>query len=244
VWNSSRYPPSMFILSDCVILNSCAMTAIRRIALLCWESRLLRIPRGHLPSNCKSPNGLAGDEERIMNSPYGLPCVECRNCHLRPKNFFCALSKESLKVLDHIKHPAVYPEHAVIFVEGQPPRGIFMLCQGQAKLSANSQDGKTLILRVAKAGEVLGLQATITGRPYDVTVETMQPCQLNFVSREDFFRSSNSTVMPVYKLHSMSAVIITTHAMSPALSDCRTPFRRGSPSSCCNRQPREKSLTE
>jgi len=61
-----------------------------------------------------------------------------------------------------------------------------MLCQGQAKLSANSQDGKTLILRVAKAGEVLGLQATIIGRPYDVTVETMQPCQLNFVSREDF----------------------------------------------------------
>jgi len=121
-----------------------------------------------------------------MNSPYGLPCVECRNCHLRPKNFFCALSKESLKVLDHIKHAAVYPEHAVIFVEGQPPRGIFLLCQGQAKLSANSQDGKTLILRVAKAGEVLGLQATITGRPYDVTVETMQPCQLNFVSREDF----------------------------------------------------------
>jgi CRP/FNR family transcriptional regulator, cyclic AMP receptor protein len=122
-----------------------------------------------------------------MNSPYGLPCVEnCLTCHLRSENFFCALPKESLDVFNQIKHEAVYPEHAVIFLEGQTPRGIFMLCQGQAKLSTTARDGKTFILRIAKAGEVLGLGSTITGRPYELTAETMQPCQLNFVSREDF----------------------------------------------------------
>lgn len=121
-----------------------------------------------------------------MKSPYGLPCVECRNCHLRPDNFFCALSKESLEIFNQIKHAAVYPEHAVIFVEGQTPRGIFMLCQGQAKFSTTSKDGKTVILRISKAGEVLGLHATVTGMPYEFRAETMQPCQLNFVSREDF----------------------------------------------------------
>ena len=122
-----------------------------------------------------------------MNSPYGLPCVEnCLTCHLRSENFFCALPKESLDVFNQIKHAAVYPEHAVIFLEGQVPRGIFMLCQGQAKLSTTARDGKTFILRIAKAGEVLGLHATVTGRPYELTVETMQPCQLNFVSRKDF----------------------------------------------------------
>ena len=122
-----------------------------------------------------------------MNSPYGLPCVEnCLTCHLRSENFFCALPKGSLEAFNQIKHAAVYPEHAVIFVEGQTPRGIFMLCQGQAKLSITSRDGKTFILRIAKAGEVLGLHATVTGRPYELTVETMQPCQLNFVSRPDF----------------------------------------------------------
>jgi CRP/FNR family cyclic AMP-dependent transcriptional regulator len=127
-----------------------------------------------------------------MNSPYGLPCVEnCLTCHLRSENFFCALPKESLDVFNQIKHAAVYPEHAVIFLEGQVPRGIFMLCQGQAKLSTTARDGKTFILRIAKAGEVLGLHATVTGRPYELTVETMQPCQLNFVSREDFLRFLN-----------------------------------------------------
>ena len=122
-----------------------------------------------------------------MNSPYGLP-AECLTCHLRPDNFFCALSQESLKSFNQIKHATVFPEGAVIFVEGQTPRGIFMLCQGQAKLSTNSHNGKTLILRIAKPGEVLGLHAIVTSKPYEVTVETMQPSQLNFVNREDFLR--------------------------------------------------------
>ena len=61
-----------------------------------------------------------------------------------------------------------------------------MLCQGQAKLSTTSRDGKTIILRIARAGEVLGLDAVVTGHAYAVTVQTMLPCQLNFVNREDF----------------------------------------------------------
>jgi CRP/FNR family transcriptional regulator len=63
-----------------------------------------------------------------------------------------------------------------------------MLCQGQVKLSTTSVEGKTLILRIARAGEVLGLDAVVTGKPYGLTAETMQPCQLNFVNREDFVR--------------------------------------------------------
>ena len=121
-----------------------------------------------------------------MNSPYGLPCLEsCLTCHLRSDNFFCALSKESLAAFNQIKHATVFPEGAVIFLEGQNARGIFMLCQGQAKLSTTTRDGKTFILRIAKAGEVLGLHAVVTGKPYELTVETMQPSQLDFAGRED-----------------------------------------------------------
>jgi len=122
-----------------------------------------------------------------MNSPYSLP-TECLTCHVRSDDFFCALSRESLEALNRIKQPSVVPEGAVIFVEGQSPRGVFMLCQGQAKFSITSRDGKTFILRIARAGEVLGLHAVLTGKPYELTAETMQPCQLNFVHRENFLR--------------------------------------------------------
>ena len=119
----------------------------------------------------------------------GLRCVEsCLGCHLRSRNFFCNLSSDSIEAFNTIKHAAVFPEHAVVLVEGQSPCGIFILCQGRAKLSTTSRDGKTLIVRIAEAGEILGLHAVVTGSPYQLTAETMQPCQLNFVGREDMLR--------------------------------------------------------
>jgi CRP/FNR family cyclic AMP-dependent transcriptional regulator len=108
-----------------------------------------------------------------MNSPYGLP-AECLSCVLRPDKFFCALSEESVQAFRQTKHAAVYPEDAIILVEGQSPHGIFILCQGQAKLSPTSRDGKTIILRIVSPAEVLGLHAVVSGKPSEVTVETMQ----------------------------------------------------------------------
>ena len=134
----------------------------------------------------------------------GLNCVEsCLTCHLRSRSFFCDLSPESIAAFNKIKHAAVFPEHAVVLVEGQSPWGIFILCQGRAKLSTTSRDGKTLIVRIADAGEVLGLHAVITGGPYELTVETMQPCQLNFVSRED--------MLHFLKEHADASVRATQH---------------------------------
>ena len=87
-----------------------------------------------------------------------------------------------------IKYATAYPKGAVLFVEGQTPRGIFVLCKGRVKLSICSTDGKTLILKIAEPGEVLGLSATVSGKPYELTAETVDPCQVNFVKREDFLR--------------------------------------------------------
>ena len=59
-----------------------------------------------------------------------------------------------------------------------------MLCSGRAKLSTTSRDGKVLILKIADAGEVLGLSAVIAGEPFELTAETAGPCQVNFIERE------------------------------------------------------------
>ena len=61
-----------------------------------------------------------------------------------------------------------------------------MLCKGRVKLSICASDGKTLILKIAEPGEVLGLSATVSGKAYELTAETIDPCQVNFVKREDF----------------------------------------------------------
>jgi CRP/FNR family transcriptional regulator, cyclic AMP receptor protein len=124
-----------------------------------------------------------------MGTPYGIQITEdCLLCRLRTGGFFCQLPTPSLQDLEKIKYASAYPQGAVLFVEGQAPRGVYVICTGRVKLSTTSRDGKTLILRIADAGEVLGLHATVSGRPYELTAETLQPCQLDFIRREDFLR--------------------------------------------------------
>jgi CRP/FNR family transcriptional regulator, cyclic AMP receptor protein len=134
-----------------------------------------------------NPNVLASFTRSMANVPYGLQVIDnCISCPVRNPNFTCALSKSSLEGLDRIKHASSYPEGSVVFVEGQMPRGVYILCQGRAKLLATSREGKTIILKIAEPGEILGLHAAVTGKPYELTVETLQPCQLAFIRREDF----------------------------------------------------------
>jgi len=122
-------------------------------------------------------------------SPYGLEIVEsCLTCKLRADKIFCNLPQATVQALEAIKYTTAYPKGAVLFVEGQAPRGVFILCRGRVKLSICSSDGKTLILKIAEAGEVLGLSASVSGKPYELTAETLGPCQVNFVKREDFLR--------------------------------------------------------
>ena len=124
-----------------------------------------------------------------MLSPYGLDIIEsCFTCKLRSDRLFCDLPTSALQSFESIKYATAYPKGAVLFVEGQAPRGIYVLCKGRVKLSICSTDGKTLILKVAEPGEVLGLSASVSGKAYELTAETLDPCQVNFVKREDFLR--------------------------------------------------------
>jgi CRP/FNR family transcriptional regulator, cyclic AMP receptor protein len=125
------------------------------------------------------------DGETEMKTPYGLDLAEdCTDCpHARP-GFFCAFSMPVLQTLNQVSHKSILPAGAVLFVEGQTPRGMFILCSGRVNLSTTSREGKILILKTAEAGEVLGLSAAISGMGYETTAETATPCQLNFVDRK------------------------------------------------------------
>ena len=77
------------------------------------------------------------------------------------------------------------PRATVLFVEGHVARGVYVLCTGSAKVSICSADGKKLILRIARPGDVLGLYAGLTGRPFEATAEMLEPGRVSFVSRQD-----------------------------------------------------------
>ncbi len=136
-----------------------------------------------------------------MRVPYGLNIIDnCATCPVREEHLFCNLSLPGLQKLNEIKSTAVYPKSAMLFIEGQLPRGVFVLCTGKAKLFTSSSEGKTVILKVAEAGDVLGLNATISNRPYELTAEMVEPGQANFIGRDallQFLRENGEVALRV-----------------------------------------------
>jgi len=95
---------------------------------------------------------------------------------------------ESLRAFDEIKLLASYPRSATLFTEGRPVRGIYILCDGRAKLTICAENGKRLTLRIAGPGEVLGLGATLSNTPYEVSAELLDNSQVVFVRRKELLR--------------------------------------------------------
>jgi len=124
-----------------------------------------------------------------MRAPYGLQILDnCVTCPIREDHLFCNLPPEAVGRLNEIKSTAVYPKSAMLFIEGQQPRGVFVLCAGKVKLSTSSREGKTIITKISEPGDVLGLNATISNRPYEVTAEMVEPGQANFIARDAFLQ--------------------------------------------------------
>jgi CRP/FNR family cyclic AMP-dependent transcriptional regulator len=88
--------------------------------------------------------------------------------------------------LDRMTRETSYPGQAVLFVEGQSSQGVMVIVSGRVKLSTASADGRTIIVRMAGPGEVLGLSATVVGRPCELTAETLEPTRIKIIPRESF----------------------------------------------------------
>lgn len=127
----------------------------------------------------------AAEEE--MKGPYGLDITDsCMDCSNMNAGAFCEFSHCILPSLDQASHKSTLPAGAILFVEGQASRGIFVVCSGKVNLSTTSREGKILILKSAGPGEALGISASVSGMNYEATAETATPCQVSFVERKHF----------------------------------------------------------
>ncbi len=112
----------------------------------------------------------------------------CCRCALRSDRIFCDLPADVLQALDDIKTVKACPRGTALFLEGRQARGVFVLCDGRAKLTICAEGRKRLQVRTAGPGEVLGLSSALSGRPYELTAETVDACQVAFVKRRDLLK--------------------------------------------------------
>ena len=105
----------------------------------------------------------------------------------------------------------------VLFAEGEPARGVFILRTGRATVSISSSEGRIVMLRTAQAGDVLGLSSVLRNGAYDATVKTLEPCRTDFISRVELvalMQQSQAGAQVIVKLLSQELTELTDRAKS------------------------------
>jgi len=110
----------------------------------------------------------------------------CRTQAATAGEFLNKLTSAAMTDLNSLLFPSSYPANFVLFSEKDPAQGIFIIVEGEVKVSLNSSDGRRLSLSIARKGEILGLASALSGHPFDMTAETLYPAKVAHVGRREF----------------------------------------------------------
>ena len=103
---------------------------------------------------------------------------KCTGCPHAGKYAFCNLGESARSFLDAHAISMDYPRGNILFREGDDAGAVFIVCSGKVKSTATSTEGRSAILRLSGAGDVLGMSAALGGTTYEITAEAVQPCRI------------------------------------------------------------------
>lgn len=81
-----------------------------------------------------------------------------------------------------------FPKGATILEEGVPGDYMYLIEQGQVKVTKISDDGREKVLETLSAGDFVGEMALLDEEPRSASVKTTRTCVLQALSRQDFLR--------------------------------------------------------
>jgi CRP/FNR family transcriptional regulator len=107
-------------------------------------------------------------------------------------NLISGLSRASLESLTKAAKWMEFGRGEQVYMQGDKAKGVYIVLRGKVKLVSDSAEGKTLILRIARAGEMISLSAALSERGNDTSAETTEPSTLCFIGTENLRRLMNA----------------------------------------------------
>ncbi len=104
--------------------------------------------------------------------------------HLEPSAFLA--DPELFQVLEKVSTVVECPVDHVLFRQGDPPMGLFLVAKGGAAVTMTSEDGEQLLSTEVLPGSLLGLPAVIGNQPYSLTARAQHGSWVGFVPKEEF----------------------------------------------------------
>ena len=97
---------------------------------------------------------------------------DCRNCGIRDMVLFADLNEQDFSQIHTPIDDLNFGQDAVLFHEAAQAQSVFTLRKGLVKLVRSTADGRERIVRVLRAGDVIGIEAMATSR-YDTEAVAM-----------------------------------------------------------------------
>lgn len=124
------------------------------------------------------------------------------HAHPSPAEAFSA-HPELMTALQHLGSAEVQQKGTILFREGDPARGVYLIVRGSANLSIHADDGRNIAVRSVGPGYLLGLPGTILNRGYLFTAKLTQDSRVTFVPTGallDFLRVHNDLCFDIVEM--------------------------------------------
>ncbi|MCF6204255.1 MAG: Crp/Fnr family transcriptional regulator [Methylococcaceae bacterium] len=99
---------------------------------------------------------------------------------------FCKLTENELNKLLKLSTESSYTKGQLIFQKGDAGDSLLAVLEGEVSISANSEDGKEIILNTIPQGEMFGEIACIDSVERSATATAVSHCTLLAINRNDF----------------------------------------------------------
>ncbi|MBF2709795.1 Crp/Fnr family transcriptional regulator [Flavobacterium soyangense] len=127
---------------------------------------------------------------------------KCEQCIVREFSSLKALNKDELVKLAECKTSRTIKKGKPIFEEGDVVNGIYCITSGICKMSKLSANGKDQIVKLIKAGELLGQRSMISDEPANLSAVALEDMEVCFIPKSEvmnMFDSNNQFSMNMMK---------------------------------------------
>jgi CRP-like cAMP-binding protein len=112
--------------------------------------------------------------------------------HLGDFSLFEGLGEQTLDMLDRRSRLRQMPKNSIIFFQGDPAEGVYLVCQGIVSIMLAHPDGRELAISEMDLGECFGELSVITGQPRSTGAVTKTRCELILIPNQAFLQAIDS----------------------------------------------------
>jgi CRP-like cAMP-binding protein len=107
---------------------------------------------------------------------------------------------ELIAVLEKKAAPVVCATERVLFMQGDPPVGLYLLRNGTARLTMESAEGKPIVSVTVQEGSLLGLPGLVGNQSYTLTATAEAGSVVGFIPRDEFTSLMQNEPMMALKM--------------------------------------------